>query len=262
MKKTFIIILAVACLFSCEKIDSDKGIVVNNKKMQDFLIAFYDKNKDCKLSEEEAFNVTHISVTNSQEPIDGLEKFPNLEILYIPSGKFTKLDVSKNAKLRQLHCQEHKLSTIDLSNNPELESLVCDNGELTSLYLNNHPKFFHLSCAYNNLQTLDLRNVPNVITVKCENNIFLRSIILNNNSKLSQLWCSRNSLQLLDLSSCPELVILSCSNNSLTELDLSNNLKITYVDCKMDNKLQTLYLKIGQIIQSIHKDAHTTIVYL
>ena len=184
LRKLYLLLLTV-CLVSCEKMELEKGIIVSNKKLQESLISDHDKNRDGILSKEEALAITTISIIGSEEPLDGLENFPNLEILYVPSGKFTRLDVSKNTKLRQLHCSHNELSSIDLSNNPELEVLVCDNGKLTSLYLN-HLKLFHLSCKHNNLRTIDLKNVPNIVNLYCTSNS-LRSIIFGNNSQLTIL---------------------------------------------------------------------------
>ena len=75
MKKLYII-LTVFCFISCSKIDVEQGIVLNNKKLQNFLLNYYDENKDGIVSKEEALAVTVISLSNSQEPIDGLENFP------------------------------------------------------------------------------------------------------------------------------------------------------------------------------------------
>ena len=95
MKKIYIFLILIV-LFACKKDETKiKEIRVQNPGMQAFLIGAYDKNHDGKLSEEEALEVTAISVPDSQEEIDGLENFPNLEILYLPREKFIKMDEVK-----------------------------------------------------------------------------------------------------------------------------------------------------------------------
>ena len=260
MKKLYLL-LVIVCLISCTKDNPEQGIIVNNQELQKFLLRYYDKNNDGILSNEEALEVTVISIIHSQEPIDGLEHFPNLENLHVPYGKYTELDVSKNIKLKQFNCRNSNLSSINLSNNPNLEALTCRECKLSSLILANNPELVYLSCGFNNLVMLDLRNAPNLIDLDCTSN-FLKSIILSNSTKLFNLRCIFNNLEALDVSACSELNLLSCSMNSLTELDVSNNSKLGYLECRMTNKLQTLYLKTGQVIRTIHQDVNTTIVYL
>jgi hypothetical protein len=261
MKKIYIFLILTA-LMACKKNEESnvKEIRVQNPVVQAFLIESYDKNHDGKLSEEEALEVITISAAGSQQDIDGLEKFPNLETLYVPRGQFRQLDVSKNLKLRQLFCEDGKFSTIDVSKNIELECLDCSSGEVSSIIFGNHPKFFYLACSDNRFWFLNLRSLQSMITLSCGNNP-LKSLILPENSELNQLWCSGNSLSNLDLSSCPELRRIDCSSNSLTELDLSNNLNLYFVESRSNSDLHTLYLKTDQIVQFINKDAHTAIVY-
>ena len=82
--KKLCVILATACLISCAKDKPEiEGIAISNKELEEYILACYDKNWDGVLSKAEALQVTEIYVQNSQEPIDGLENFPNLEWLNI-----------------------------------------------------------------------------------------------------------------------------------------------------------------------------------
>ena len=56
---------------------------------------------------------------------------------------------------------------------------------------------------------------------------------------LEDLRCAGNKITDLDLSNNPKLTSLSCSNNQLTSLDVSNNPKLTYLSC-IKNQLTSL----------------------
>jgi hypothetical protein len=308
MKKLCIISLMIACCVSCsDNIGQDivKEVKVNNKKLQSFLLGLYDQNKDGILSEEEALNVTQINVIFSQEPLDGLENFPNLELLEITGGEFTELDVSKNFKLKDLFCRQNKLKSLDLSNNSELELLACESGELQSINLGSKPKLTKIFCAGNKLTSLNVDGCPDLNLLYCGVNL-LTEINVGNNPNLEWLYCSSNqiatidvtknqklkyfhcfknkALTTLDLSNNFELLEFSCEENlsminldisnnlklenlicssmNLETLDVSNNLKLKYLHCNVSTNLHTLYMKTGQTLQKLSKDAHTTIVYL
>ena len=53
-------------------------------------------------------------------------------------------------------------------------------------------------------------------------------------TNLENLVCLSNSLTNLDLSENTKLTYLNCSNNQLTTLDLSNNTQLTYLDCSLN----------------------------
>ena len=56
---------------------------------------------------------------------------------------------------------------------------------------------------------------------------------------LEDLRCAGNKITDLDFSNNPKLTSLSCSNNQLTSLDVSNNPKLTYLSC-IKNQLTSL----------------------
>jgi Leucine-rich repeat (LRR) protein len=65
------------------------------------------------------------------------------------------------------------------------------------------------------------------------------SLDLSDFSSLEKLYCSNNQLTNLNLSNCLELTILNCAGNpSLTNLDLDNCRKLKYLICNK-NHLKT-----------------------
>ena len=239
MMKKLYILLAVFCFASCSKIEIEE-IVVNNKKMRERLIFMYDTNKDGILSKAEALKVTMIDVNWSDEPIDCLENFPNLEALFITNCECESIDLSKNAKLTNLTCWYNKLKTLDLTNNPELQGLTCADAELESISLGYHPKLVWLHCGKNKLTSLDFSGCDNLTRLTCYNNL-LTELDVNHNSKLETLDCNRNQLETIDVSA---------------------NLRLWSLECQNNPNMTTAYLKAGQTILMFIKDPHTAVVYL
>jgi hypothetical protein len=288
MKKLYIILI-IACFAACDKNDDIGGIKITNQKLRFYLLSNYDKNRDGKISEEEALLVTEINVHGSQEPVDGLENFPNLEILDVSSGRFISIDISKNTKLKEFICISNKLRKLDVSNNTELEILMCgEYGDIDSFDLSNNTKLVKVSCSgnYPTFPTafLDVSKCTELKFLDCGRSMF-KNLDLSNNTKLQQLICNYNveitsidiskntelteldltSAQLIssvDVSKNTKLQILSVHNLSLTTLDVSNNLELNNLTCTYNDELYTLYLKTGQTIQTLNKDEHTAIVHL
>ena len=239
MKKLFLIFLALPFLISCDKEkeqEQDRGIVVNNKLMQQNLLIMYDKNKDGILSKEEALEVKEIIVTNSYEPIDGLENFPNIELIDVTLSYFSELDVSMCTKLKKLFCRQNKLKMLDLRANSGLEILECYDGKLEYIDVSGLKNLNSINCADNKIKFLDIKNTPNLRLMACYNN------------KLMHLY----------LDSSPQLKELLCDENLFKELDISKNNNLTNFYC---NGLEVLYMKEGQTIQYFRVSGSTKIVY-
>ena len=249
--------MVIACLTACSKPNDDpeQGIVVGNKEMQMYLLSFYDKNRDGILSKEEALSVTEISIPCSTGPVkivDGLEHFPNLEILSISScdNQYSSLDVSANQKLRELYISWNKLKTLDLTRNPELERIYCGNSELEFLNLGYKPKLIELGCV-GKLNTLDLSGCYNLITLSCRNNQLIE-LDVSNNPNLEWLDCGNNKFETIDVSNNLKLKILNCSGSSLLksldlsknqelfELSIDGNILMTEIDVSKNSKLESL----------------------
>lgn len=155
--KTRLLILAgligVCCLISCEKAEDTlpKLEIVDDvcTKMDDMIFMeccyyCFDKNKDGKVSMEEASAVELIGFGNSSiVSYTGIEYFSNLEFLLIdqteshPAAVKT-LDLNYNKHLRYILIQyANRISSLDLRPNTELKNAVriqyCT--ELVSVYL-------------------------------------------------------------------------------------------------------------------------------
>ena len=111
-------------------------------------------------------------------------------------------------------------NSVLISNLGQLQILKARSSGITSIDLSNNPNLSTLDIDYNPITTLDVSSLNNLI----------------------KLWCGNTKLTNLNISNNIELTELRCQNNSntgkfLTDLDLSNNSKITW--------LQLSYQKIS-----------------
>ena len=100
----------------------------------------YDTDQDGTLNEEESAAVKKISLSNnvSVSKLVGLEKFPNLEELYIEGWYELKgIILSGNTKLKKLDVTSSSMKSIDLSNNRLLQELRLG-GDFEELDLSNN----------------------------------------------------------------------------------------------------------------------------
>ena len=121
----------------------------------EFCRTHFDMDGDGVVSLEEAAAVKEIKCPNlGIASLDGIEEFPNVEVL----------DVSGNP-----------LGTLDVSYLTKLKTLVCQNCSLTSLSF--PTTIVSLYCALNNLTVLDISLCPNLRHLCCHRNV-LKEIVL------------------------------------------------------------------------------------
>lgn len=177
-----------------------------------------------------------------------------LEMLYIDSANLKRLNLPKDAPLKEISIENTLLEGIDLNDYkglqkikiedneliskmdfrdfPELSELICNsNTELSHFNVSNCPELKVLKCGSNALSDLPVSGCENIEELRCDDNRFLTSLDLSAFPKLTELDCSRNYITELDLSCCPELTELFCVYNSLTSLDLRSNLKLKHLTC-------------------------------
>ena len=133
-----------------------------------------------------------------------------------------------------------------------LKQLVCSGsvwkGSLTSLALGSNAALETLDCSYNHISTISLPS--SLAELQCRFNSLL-SVNLGNCRRLKALDCFGNMLEHLDLSGLGELESLVAGMNSFTDLDLSGNLKLKYVDLSDSPFLETVYVARGQKIEEL-----------
>jgi Leucine-rich repeat (LRR) protein len=114
-----------------------------------------DLNEDGYLSDEERNGVTSLSVSENHEKIEnmqGVEFFPNLEVLDCSNNKLSQLHLTGNPKLEVLTCSNNLLTQLDLKEIPSLKTLSCENNLLTSIDNSNNHQLMNVFCRGNQLK--------------------------------------------------------------------------------------------------------------
>lgn len=127
-------------------------------------------------------------------------------------------------KLERLTVTRTGISSLTISDCPDLEELQCYNNNISVLSISNCPKLSWLRCFDNPISKLD-----STCIVSC--------------SAITDLECMECNIDSIDMSIFPNLVNLTCSYNSIRSLDLSNNLKLSQLDCTNNPYLTNLNLR-------------------
>ena len=218
-----------------------------------------------KLMKVVQFNISKVAV----DAID-LTGYDNLEQFGFSQGSLKSINVTNNAKLRNLTINnnsasafESVLESINLSNNANLEQLnlmgasADKPGKLTKLDLSNNTKLTNLYAQYNALTEVILPAGAALSFANLQNNQ-LESIDLTTVASVKDLYLNNNKLKTVDLSKLTAGANLYLDGNELTELTVpvsvknfqANNNKLTkisLVDCTASCKLENNCLTIATL---------------
>ena len=184
----------------------------------------FDKDNNGSLSAEEIAAANRIHVTGKPiTSIKGIEYFTALTSLRCSYTKLTSLDTSHNKKLSYLECEYiSTLTTLNVSGNAELKTLCCEQNALTALNLTNNTALEKLSCGGNEFTTLDLSKNTSLKYFGFFNGK-LSSLDLTNNTNLEELYFCGNNFSTIDVSKNTKLKFLHLFSNQLITLDTSKN---------------------------------------
>lgn len=131
---------------------------------RNYLAEHVDTDKDTWLSTEEMEAVRYIDFSehtdyNHLESLVGIERFPNLNTLYMNHCSVDELDLSNNTELYRLECQNNGLTKLDLTGCSSLMYLECSGNKLTELDLSACTSLRQVNCSSNHdLTELDVSN--------------------------------------------------------------------------------------------------------
>lgn len=108
--------------------------------------------------------------------------------------------------LKEFICEFNQLTTLNIKGNCALARLECKDNKLTQLDLSTNPALMKLNCEFNQLTSLDISK-----------------------TNMTQLDCSFNQINELVLNH--QLTDLGCSDNQLINLDVSNAINLSYLNC-------------------------------
>ncbi|QOG02970.1 T9SS type A sorting domain-containing protein [Flavobacterium sp. MDT1-60] len=201
-------------------------------------------------------SLTAIDLVNKVTDLTGIEDFSSLVDLHIYHGAITKLDVSKNLKLKILDMADNKVSTLDLSKNTALETLSCGSNNLTQLIVANNTALTELSASNNQLTSIDVSKNKALTKLSLGTNQ-LTNIDITANTALTSFDIYKNKVTSIDVSKNTALTTLGVSDNLLSSIDLSKNTTLTTlslsnnpwtsVDISKNTILSTLYVTNCQL---------------
>ena len=202
----------------------------------------FDKDNNGSLSAEEIAAANRIHVTGKPiTSIKGIEYFTALTSLRCSHTKLTSLDTSHNKKLSYLECENiSTLTTLNVSGNAELKTLSCEQNALTALDLTNNTALEKLSCGGNEFTTLDLSKNTSLKYFGFFNGK-LSSLDLTNNTNLEELYFCGNNFSTIDVSKNTKLKYLHLFGNQLITLDTSKNSNLQRL-WVYTNPLTSMYL--------------------
>ena len=159
---------------------------------RNFVLDNFDSDSDGLLSVEEReivrtvnCNGNTISSMEAIKCLDGIEYFPNVEILDCGNNNINKLDVRKLTNLTKLVCDVTNLYELDVRGLANLTELKCGVNNLNTLDLSGLTKLEYLDCQDNALKSLNVSGLSNLTYLECTAN----DIKAVNTGDLSVLEC-------------------------------------------------------------------------
>lgn len=207
----------------------------------------YDYNKDGKLSQNEALEVSVLNMVDlisfsACSSIVGIEYFQNLEYISWHASEPVEVDLSKNRKLKevilwnitsltlskqpalqQIFCRDCTFDNIDISNCTALEWLECKGGKLTNInYSKKCKKLSWINCEQNDLETICINNLPAFGQLDCYRCKKLKYLDVSNNPSFGFLHCAGcKNLETINFRNT-NLKELVCSSCNLSEIDVTD----------------------------------------
>lgn len=212
--------------------------------------------------------VEYIKKLKISENVDttGVEQLTNVYLLEINGEKHKNFDFSTFKKLQYLDIEKLEIETLDVSQLEVLKSIKANDNNLKEIKFNENNKVEWLDLKGNNFKKgLDFTKLTSLKHLDLSNQKEkLEEIDVTPLVNLTELKLERHNLKKLDLSKNTELASLSLDNNreddmGLTEIDLSNNKKLTAIYLK-ENKLSELKIENLKLFGlNIHGNKLTTI---
>ena len=260
MKKIVCIVVLCSFLAACSKETVSRiPLDTMDDNFAAYLLENFDLNRDGFISEEEAALVKEIDTYGLIiSSLDGIQYFPNLEILNCSYKNLGTIDVSNNTALKYLDCSGNQLANVDVSKNSVLETLISEfnpvvelktNTELRKLILmghmmnslnfSGHKSLREIYCFGYECITIDISHTL-LDTFICTN-YGLAMLNLDGCSSMKKLdfggqgmtvdlghcpnleYLTVYGLRNLDVSHCPLLKSLNITYSILPDLDLHNN---------------------------------------
>lgn len=210
-----------------------------------------------------------------------LEGCSNLATLNVSMNELAEIDLADCEKLFQVNVADNNLTTLDVSNKSELMVLNFENNQVAELDITNTPNLTLLYAGNNKLRSLDLRITPLLQEVLLPNNE-LETLLVDGLQYMYQCEFQKNRLERLNLDGCVSISELYVQDNPLAyfsvypctalnqldmrrtamkSIDLSNNVKASFLFAEENPQLETVYIAVGAEYSALSVDDHVEVWY-
>ena len=222
MKKIVYVALSLL-LLACSKNDPkipQIPIETMDEQFKAYLVENFDLNYDGLISEEEATLVKELDCSNKGiSSLQGIQYFPNLEMLNCSNNSLYAIDISQNTALKSLFCDFCDIRALDVSKNLALETLSCRSNfssyyqGLDTLYINPELKFLDING--HRMQSLDFSGNKHLKELYCQGTNLINLNVRQ--SILEAIDCMSDAqLDFLDIDECTALKEITCRGRNLS----------------------------------------------
>lgn len=191
-------------------------------------------------SYDTSYGISYLDISKLGEVLGILTLDDNVQ-------RISTLNLKNNHKLSSVAIQRHNIDSIDISDNLSLVSfnIIGDSsGHVENLIINEeeYSELTSLSLGNNSFTDIPDIDAPNLTSLTVSNNLINSPDFSNKTYKnITALNIAYNPLgsEGIDLSDLTELSVLNIERCSLTELDLSNNLKLKEINLQSSNSFET-----------------------
>lgn len=143
----------------------------------------------------------------------------NLGELRLSGNKFSTIDLTRYASLRDVELNHNSLTSFDASLYPNLELLSVSNNQITS-FVSDNARLWHLDLAYNRLEEIDLAKVPAMYQMSLTGNR-LSHIDVSGLNDLRVLYLDENNFRPSTLP-LNKYTLYTCANQAPIDVDAAD----------------------------------------
>ena len=242
----------------------DKAL--RNALLAEGYISVFDDSVRCKITDK-GHELRSLTVPDECKSLEGIQRFTSLTDLDVSRCmNLTELNLTGCEKLRDLNVGSVPLSGLNLSGLSNFERLT-DGSAITGtidlsgtgikslnnysngyaaaeIILDNCKNLTSVSLEHcNNLTKLSLKGCSSLASIHCWYSDSLTSIDLSTSTELTGLYCHYLSgLTDVNLSANNKLESIEICTTALTDLDISDKLNLTRIECYGNENLENLVI--------------------
>ena len=241
-----------------------KNLQINNCKMPYINLSNNNLLQEVSLNNNEMnsfiygnkLSLKKLSLEDNKISTLYLSTMPNLEELNIKNNNIGNLDFSIISNLKKLNIESNNFSSIDLSVLPLLEELYIRGhflkNNITNLNLNSNLKLKKLYVSFTKISNLNLQNNLDLEELYLSSNSNLLTLNISNNTKLKSLTLLTTKIPEINLNNNILLERLRLVENNFSSIDLSKNIKLTYLEIMSNPNLSELNLNNNTMLKELY----------